>query len=77
MGIPLIGYASYCFNLAIDQWIKANVEYADIIHKMNACMIQLWQLNNGEQLWLLTNLCTVTNNVTQWSGKYDTGKQYI
>ena len=65
MVITLIGCASHRFNLAVEHWIKTNAKYVEIIHKMHACMIQLWHLNNGAQLWLLTDLFPVNNNVKQ------------
>ena len=48
--IPLIGFSSHHFNLAADQWIKYNLEYAEITQKMNACTIQLQQLTNAALL---------------------------
>ena len=34
--IPLFVYASNFFNLAVNQWIEANFEYAKIIQKIHA-----------------------------------------
>ena len=72
--VPLIGCASHRFNLVMEMFL---LKYKHIIDKTNTLMGKLKNLKLAGKLRLLTSLCAIQRNTTQWSSTSEMIKRYF
>ena len=63
--IPLIGCASHCFNLAVNTWLKNNIQFATNLKSIHEHMVKLCKLTFSlslklEKFWKLKIMCYLT-----------------
>jgi hypothetical protein len=75
IGVPLIGYASHRFNLAVQSYLDLNYEL--IILKVKDLMKKLNTLKERGKLRKKNQSFPILYNATRWSGKFNMIKRYF
>ena len=66
LDVPLLGYGSHKFNLAVRSWIKQQPHLLSIIGKVASVMKKASTLKIAAKLGKLTAYSTVCENDTRW-----------
>ncbi|ETP03122.1 hypothetical protein F441_19885 [Phytophthora nicotianae CJ01A1] len=74
LGVPLIGCASYRFNLAVNSYLE---EHKTTVDAVSALMAALRTVNNRAALREHTPLAPLRPNATRWSSTYDMVARYV
>jgi hypothetical protein len=74
LDIPMIGCASYRFNLACTLFLE---EYEVQLHSINDLMVELRKLKKAGKLRKVTDLEPVKRNVTRWNSTYSMLKRFF